>query len=177
MAIAKGNTVIHPTSNPIHIFRMGLGRIEAMGFPLVLRGGVRLPINKSLSFSFEYLHAFFTHLSSISFTGSESLTLIVAAVIPSIAAVIAIALFGAVLCCHIRLRVQLHKRQNVWQQRVAARDYPEYADVEPNLAGRQTIDTKQNVAYETAMQAIATEANAAYQVGMQGQSPEQQNSL
>ena len=97
----------------------------------------------------------------LSFTGSESLTLIVAAVIPSVVAVIAIALFGAVLCCHIRLRVQLHKKQN--------------AVVEPNLAGRQTKDTKQNVAYETAMQ--ATETNVAYQVGTQGQSPEQQNSL
>ena len=116
------------------------------------------------------------HRSSISFTGSESppaLTLIAAAVIPSIVAVVAIALFAAVLCCHIRLRVQLHKKQNS----VAARDYPEYAVVEPNLAGRQTIDTRQNVAYETAMQAITTETNAAYQVGMQGQSPEQQNSL
>ena len=96
---------------------------------------------------------------------------IVAAVIPSIVAVVAIALFGVVLCFYIRLRVQLHKKQNS----VAARDYPEYAVVEPNLAGRQTIDTRQNVAYETAMQ--ATETNAAYQVGMQGHSPEQQNSL
>ena len=99
----------------------------------------------------------------LSFTGSESLTLIVAAVIPSVVAVVAIALFGAVLCFYIRLRVQLHKKQN--------------AVVEPNLAGRQTKDTKQNVAYETAMQAVATETNVAYQVGTQGQSPEQQNSL
>ena len=69
--------------------------------------------------------------------------------------------------------MQLHKKQNS----VAARDYPEYAVVEPNLAGRKTIDTKQNVAYETVMQPIATETNVAYQVGMQGQSPEQQYSL
>ena len=78
--------------------------------------------------------------------------MIVAAVIPSIVAVIAIALFGVVLCCHIRLRVQLKERQNS----TATRDY---AVVEPNLAGRQTIETKQNIAYETRMQAMATETN------------------
>jgi len=92
---------------------------------------------------------------------------IVAAIIPSIVAVIAITLFGVVLCSYIHLRMKKDERQNSAE----ARDYPEYAVVEQNLA---SIETRRNVAYETGIQAIATESNIAYQVGMQG-SPEQHN--
>jgi len=62
--------------------------------------------------------------------------------------------------------------QDERQNSVEARDYPEYAVVEQNLA---SIETRRNVAYETGIQAIATESNIAYQVGMQGHSPEQHN--
>ena len=92
--------------------------------------------------------------------------MIVATIIPSIVAVIAITLFGVLLCSYILLRM----KQAVGQNTVEARDYPEYAVVEQNLAG---IETKQNVAYETGVHAIATQSNIAYQVGMQGHSPEQ----
>ena len=102
-------------------------------------------------------------------TDSESpAAVIVAAIIPSIVAVIAITLFGVVLCSYIRLRMNQDERQNS----VEARDYPEYAVVMQNLA---SIKAKPNVAYETGTQAIATESNIAYQVGMQGHSPEQHN--
>ena len=104
-----------------------------------------------------------------SFIDSESpAPVIVAAVIPSLVAVIAITLFGVVLCSYIHLRMNQDERQNS----VEARDYPEYAVVNQNLA---SIKTKPNVAYETGTQAIATESNIAYQVGMQGHSPEQHN--
>ena len=96
------------------------------------------------------------------------MAVIVAAIIPSIVAAIAITLFGVVLCSYIRLRMKKDKRQNS----VEARDYPEYAVVEQNLA---SIETKETVAYETGIQAIAAESNTAYQVGMQGHSPEQHN--
>jgi len=93
---------------------------------------------------------------------------IVAAIISSIVAVIATTLFGVVLCSYICLRMNQDERQNS----VEARDYPEYAVVEQNLA---SIETRRNVAYETGKQAIATESNIAYQVGMQGHSSEQHN--
>ena len=96
------------------------------------------------------------------------MAVIVAAIIPSIVAVIAITLFGVVLCSYIHLRMKKDERQNSAE----ARDYPEYAVVEQNLA---SIETKQNVAYETGIQAIAIDSNIAYQVGMQGHSPEQHN--
>ena len=96
------------------------------------------------------------------------MAVIIAAIIPSIVAVIAITLFGIVLCSYIRLRMKKDERQNS----VEAKDYPEYAVVEQNLA---SIQTRRNVAYETGIQAITTESNIAYQVGMQGHSPEQHN--
>ena len=103
-----------------------------------------------------------------SFIDSESpVAVIIAAIIPSLVAVIAITLFAVVLCSYIRLRMNQDERQN----NVEARDYPEYAVVDQNLA---SIETKPNVAYETGTQAIATESNIAYQVGMQG-SPDQHN--
>ena len=104
-----------------------------------------------------------------SFIDSESpAPVIVAAVIPSLVAVIAITLFGVVLCSYIHLRMNQDERQNS----VEARDYPECAVVMQNLA---SIETKETVAYETGTQAIATESNIAYQVGMLGHSPEQHN--
>jgi len=105
-----------------------------------------------------------------SFIDSESpAPMIVAAIILSIVAVIAITLFGVVLCSYIRLRTKLDERQNS----IAARDYPEYAAAEPNSVSRQTIETKQTIAYETGI-AIATESkfNVAYHDSMQGHSPE-----
>ena len=103
-----------------------------------------------------------------SFIDSESpAPVIVAAIIPSIVAVIVITLFGVVVCSYIHLRKKLDERQNS----VAARDYPEYAAAEPNSVSRQTIETKQIIAYETGI-AIATESNVAHHVSMQGHSPE-----
>ena len=104
-----------------------------------------------------------------SFLDSESpAAVIVAALIPSLVAVIAITLFGVVLCSYIRLQMNQDERQNS----VEARDYPECAVVMQNLA---SVETKETVAYETGIQAIATESNIAYQAGMQGHSPEQHN--
>ena len=91
--------------------------------------------------------------------------MIVAALIPSLVAVIAITLFGVVLCFYIHLRMNQDERQNS----VEDRD-PQCAVVMQNLAS-----VEETVAYETGTQAIATESNIAYQVGMQGHSPEQHN--
>jgi len=95
-----------------------------------------------------------------SFLDSESpAAVIVAALIPSLVAVIAITLFGVVLCSYIRLQMNQDERQNS----VEARDYPECAVVIQNLA---SVETKETVAYETGIQAIATESNIAYQAGI-----------
>ena len=80
-------------------------------------------------------------------------TLVVAATIPSIVAVIAIILVVILLCAYIHLRMKLDKSNK------AANDHPEYATVRPHLT---SIQTEQNIAYETGMQSMNTKPNIAY---------------
>ena len=102
---------------------------------------------------------FFFHSS----VGAESpATLVVAATIPSIVAVIAIILVVILLCAYIHLRIKLDKIS-----KLAANDNPEYATVETNPTSMQT---EENIAYETSMQSMNTEVNIAYGTGMQGHS-------
>ena len=90
-------------------------------------------------------------------------TLVVAATIPSIVAVIAIILVVILLCAYIHLRVKLDKIR-----KLAANNNPEYATVETNPT---SIQTEENIAYETSMHSMNTEPNIAYGTGMQGRSP------
>ena len=80
-------------------------------------------------------------------------TLVAAATIPSIVAVIAIILVVILLCAYIHLRMKLDKSNK------ANYDHPEYATVRPhltsiqteeNITGMQSMDTKPNIAYGTA---------------------------
>ena len=107
---------------------------------------------------------FFLYFCIGSPAGSMSLAiLVVAATIPSVFAVV---LFVIVLfCVYICLRMKLHNKQN----KMAAKeyDYPEYATVGPHPT---SIQTEENIAYETDMQSMNTKQNIAYGTGMQGHS-------
>ena len=80
-------------------------------------------------------------------------TLVVAATIPSIVAVIAIILVVILLCAYIHLRMKLDESNK------ADNDHPEYATVRPHPT---SIQTEQNIAYEAGRQPMDTKPNIAY---------------
>ena len=106
---------------------------------------------------------FFLH-SSI---GAQSpATLVVATTLPSIVAVITIILVIILLCAYICFRVKLDKIS-----KIAAGYNLEYATVE---AHSTSIQTEENIAYETGIQSMDTKPNIAYDTVMQGHSPRAQ---
>ena len=80
-------------------------------------------------------------------------TLVAAATIPSIVAVIAIILVVILLCAYIHLRIKLDKSNK------ADYDHPEYATARPRLT---SIPTGENIAYETGRQSMNTKPSIAY---------------